>query len=246
MSSPADPTETPSSGLRKLVFSSLMTGLCPLIPVPLADDWARDVLRRRLVADLLREGDADLGTPAVECLAQGRGALSVEGCLKGCVLTGMKLVFKIFKKIFRKILIFLTIKDCADTFAETFHEAYLVRHAVARGDLDSAAGMDRVERVREAMEATIRQIDHRPIERIARHTLSGSGRLLRRAARHLGKTLKKLRGRERSEELDAELPLDDEERELGGLVDELTALLGRQTDYLRRLEDVFDERMTSP
>lgn len=236
---PAEP-----AGFRRVVFYSLLTSLCPLIPLPLLDDWARDLLRRRLAGELARERGQPLADGDVKILACGHHPLTLEGCLRGCVVVIFtKVVLKIVKKIFRKILFFLTIKDCVVTFSGTFHEAYLVRHALDLGVVPANGALD----VRRAIEAAVREPDHRPIERLARRTFRGSWGLLGRGARQLTRLFKGLRrsGREDDDLLREELPLDEEERVLGGLVDELTEELGQETGYLRHLEALFEKHLAA-
>ncbi len=234
--------------LRRLVFSSLLVGMTPLVPIPLLDDWAGDVLRRRLAADLAQHYEAkELGAAELELLALGRRDVTAGGCLKGCASSALglafKLVLKIFRKLARKILFFLTVKDCVDTFSRTFHEGYLLRHALARGVL---AGEERAAVVRQALETTLEEIDVRPFEGHVGKVLRGGFRLLRHGARQLWELLTVWR---RSPEDDAILrPGEareelDQEAELGGLVDELTAGVERESGHLRRLEALFESRL---
>ncbi len=137
--SPGQGTELPPSrDLRRLVADSVLTGLCPLIPVPLLDDWARDLLRKRLVARLAAVAGAALADGDATILACGYRPPSLGGCAAGCLrsLLVQPIVFLvnlIFRKLMRKVFFFLTVKDAVDTFSQTFHEAYLLRHALALG-----------------------------------------------------------------------------------------------------------------
>ena len=161
-SPPAPPPQPPAEGgsgddlaLHRLVVPSLWVGLSPLIPVPLVDDWARDKARRRFARELLVEhGGIELEDRALRHLAVGPKPPS-KGCVQGCLtLAFLKpllfLAARIFQKLFRKILFVLTIKDCADRFSHNLHETYLLRHALRRAPVRSAAD---VAPVRDAIDA---------------------------------------------------------------------------------------------
>ncbi len=239
---PPPPAGEVPAGFRELVFYSLLTGLCPLIPLPLLDDWVRDLLRRRLVRDLAARGGLSLAAGPVKTLACGDTSVSATGCLRGLVVL---LAVKIVKKIFRKILIFLTIRDCAVTFSQTFHQAYLTRHAVGLGSL--AGEPPPADEVRRAIEAAVAEPDHRPIEKMAWRTFRGSWKLLKRGARQLYRGFSRLRrkGRDEKSLLEADLHLEDEEQILKGVVDELTEELLEDTGYLRQLETLFEKHMAA-
>ncbi|MCP4656556.1 MAG: hypothetical protein GY856_14180 [bacterium] len=235
-------------GLRRLVFHSLLSGLCPLIPIPFLDDWARDLLKKRLVAELVRRHGGGLADPELKLLACGHHPPTLEGCVRGCfsfalIKTVALVAAKVLRKVFRKILIFLTIKECVDGFSRTFHEAYLVRHALLLGRLP--ASETGVLEVRQAIEAAVAQVDPRPIEQLVRRAFAGSRKLLARGARQLGRLLQPLRrsGREDRELLHEDLPLDQEEELLGGLVDELTSELEHEARYLRQLEKLLENQL---
>ena len=138
--SPSD--RIPSAELRRIVFYSLLTGLCPLIPLPFLDDWVRDVLRRRLAVELAGEHGLELADGDVRILASGDHPRTLGGCLLGCVTAAViglvKVVLKIVRKLYREVLFFLTIRQCVITFSHTFHEAYMMRHALALGALASS------------------------------------------------------------------------------------------------------------
>ncbi|MCP3959585.1 MAG: hypothetical protein GY719_17185 [bacterium] len=242
--------------LRKLVSYSLLTGLCPLIPIPVLDDWARDLLRRRLVAGLVSDAGVDLGDFQVKVLACGYVPPTAGGCALGCLrLLVVKpltfLIAVIFRKIMRKILFFLTIKDAVATFSRTFHEAYLLRHALGLGVLAEVphtvppAPIDpRLLAVRATVEAVSRATDTRPVTTLARSLFTGSRRLLMRTARAMTRLLRRGR-RDDEERLGERLEREGEER-LGGLIDELTADLEAQGGYLETLEARLEQRLVAP
>ena len=242
--------------LRKLVSYSLLTGLCPLIPIPVLDDWVRDLLRRRLAADLVADAGADLGDFQVKVLACGYVPPTAGGCALGClrwllVKPLMFLVTVIFRKVMRKILFFLTIKDAVATFSRTFHEAYLLRHALGMGVLAEVprtvppAPIDpRLLAVRAAVETVSAATDTRPVTNLARSIFTGSRRLLMHTARVMTRLVRRGR-RDDEERLGERLEREGEER-LGSLIDGLTADLEQQGGYLEMLETRLEERLVTP
>ena len=234
--------------LRRLVFSSLLVGMTPLVPVPLLDDWAGDVLRRRLAADLAQHHGAVIPSADLEILALGKREITASGCLKGCATSALglahKLVLKIFRKLARKILFFLTVKDCVDTFSRAFHEGYLLRHALASGLVEPRPAVA----TRRAIESTLDEIDTRVFERHAGKILRGGFRAVRHGARQLWELLATWR---RSAEDDEVLHPGEERRELhqagdlGGLVDELTRKVESDRGYWSRLVVLFERQLES-
>ena len=222
-----------------------MTGLCPLIPIPLLDDWVRDLLRRRLSRELARLHEVELSDSEVKLLACGQRQLSVEGCLRGCFVAAVirplvKVVIKVLQKLFRKILIFLMVKDSVDTFSQTFHEAYLQRHAFASGSLPKAPAAE----VRQAIEVVVAETDPRPVEQLVRRTFRTSWRLIKHGAAQLTRLTRSLHRAHGDDETPVhELDLSGEEEVLGAVVDELTEELEAESPYLNRLEKSFDEHM---
>ncbi len=244
-----------------------MTGLCPLIPIPLLDDWTRDLLRRRLVARLAASAGTDLSGGDAGILACGYRPPDAAGCAGGCLraLLVRPVVFLanlVFRKLMRKVLFFLTIKDAVDTFSETFHEAYLLRHALVLGVLrepilvaadrvaaDRVAAdrvaPDRVDprvlELRAAVEAVVRATDTRPVTTLARSVFAGSRRLAVATAKRMTRVLRRRRG---AGEVELTRRLEREgEAGLGALIDELTRDLERRGGYLEQLETNLERRL---
>ncbi len=248
---------------RRLVFYALLTGLCPLIPAPFVDDWARDRLRRRLVDELAIELGPVLTQDERNHLACGPSQ-TLTGCLQGCA-TGapFKIAFyvisKLFRSTFRKIFIFLAIKDAADTFSRTLHEGHLLRHVVENRVVESRViesrvvenrlidgKPERVATIRSALVGACDAVDTRSVRHVARGVM-GSGRaVLKKAARLLGGSRV---ARRRGGSGDGET-LDREEALLGDLVDDLTQELDRtlaaNPNYWSNLRREFDRRLANP
>ncbi|MEM7581834.1 MAG: hypothetical protein AAF560_00515 [Acidobacteriota bacterium] len=266
---PSDPTA--GSDLRQIVSYSLASGLCPLIPIPLLDDWARDLLRHRLVAQLALAAEQPLASDAAKLLACGYNPPTASGCAIGCLRT---LVIKpivfiatvIVRKLVRKILFFLTIKDTVDTFSQTFHEAYLVRHALRVNALrggtpttiilpDGSAPSTpanpgspgpahrdpQLLAVRQAVEEVYRNADTGTVSSLARSLFKSSRRSIKQAVRHMTKLVSR-RGKTADAQLSDQLE-NEGEVHLRELIDELTEDLESQATYLRQLEQRLEQRL---
>ncbi len=256
----SSPPSGPPPGLRQLVSDGVLTGLCPLIPIPLLDDFARDLLRKRLVARLATESGTAMAGAEAKILACGYQPPDAAGCARGCLRMALLrpivfLITLIFRRITRKVLFFLTLKDAVDTFSETFHEAYLLRHVLALGILrepalagaEPSAGTEparvdpRLLEVRSAIEAVVRSTDTRPVTTLARSAFAGSRRLAVRTARRMTRVLR--RRRQVGEDEITERLEREGEAGFGGLIDELTRDLEGQGGYLEQLETALDQRL---
>jgi hypothetical protein len=228
----------PPAGFRGVALSALLAGLCPLIPVPLVDQWALTLVRRNAVSGLLRGHGLAASTFQVRVLAgerPGRGG----GCLAGVVAwAALKVLFYVLKKLLRTLVFVLMLHEAVRRTAELFTEGYLLRHAALTGGAAGAlaAGEAGAWRLRAAIEAAQREVDPRPALRTVRGALAGSWGLLRRGARRLARSLR--RGR-RAAPAEAAVPVAEEAALLGGVLDRLTAALWLQSDYRRRLEERF-------
>ena len=240
----AETRETPApAGFRGVALSALLAGLCPLIPLPLIDQWALTLVRRRAVGDVLRREGLAPTHMQVRILAgedPGRG-----GCLPGAIVWALaKAFFYIMKKLFRTLVFVLMLHEAVRRTAELFSEAYLLRHAAGLGAAAEAlaAGEAGAWRLRAAVAAATREVDPQPALRTVRAALAGSWRLLRRGARRLARALR----RRRAAPAEEAVPAAEEADLLGGVIDRLTEALWLQTDYRRRLEERFAAYWAAP
>ena len=257
---------TPASGrdLRQIVSYSLASGLCPLIPIPILDDWARDLLRHQLVTQLVAQSGTPLDTHGCKVLACGYHPTTASGCALGCLRTMVikPVVFfatVILRKLVRKILFFLTIKDTVDTFSQTFHETYLVRHALQIGAItpsdpasatpagaDAATGPTvdpQLLATRQAIEEVYRTADTGTVSALARSLFKTSRRGIALAVRHMTQLLRQ-RGRTADQQLSDRLE-NEGEVHLGELIDDLTEDLESRASYLRQLEIRLEQRLAA-
>ncbi len=250
----APPQAPPKRELRRLVADSVLTGLCPLIPVPLLDDFARDLLRKRVVTRLAAESATVMADSEARILACGYQPPSAGGCARGCLRMALIqpiffVINLLFRKVMRKIFFFLTIKDAVDTFSHTFHEAYLLRHTLSLGILKEPALTGtgpvvvdpRLLEVRGAVEAVVRDTDTGPVRNLASSAFAGSRRLALGTARRMTRVLRR---RRRDAEAEITEGLEREaEAGFGALIDELTRDLESQGGYLEQLETALEQRL---
>ena len=149
----AETRRAPSHALTHAV----LTGLTPLIPVPLVDDLVKSYFRKRLVRSLGSSAGRLLSEEEVDALAAESGG----GCLGGCLTT--VLVYPL-KAVFRKLFYFLEWKRAADVTSRTYHFGYLVGHALRRreGPARRRAGARAVARRLRPSAAGAHQAGSRP------------------------------------------------------------------------------------
>lgn len=253
--SSADAAKDEPRWFRRVTFYGLLSGLCPLIPIPLVDDRALDWVRQRMVAEQLRYHGLEPSTADVRVLAGSDEGQGLRGCLKGCFLWPVvRLTYIVLRKIFRKVLILLTLNESVERFSESFHQGYLLHRALAAGslDLEAVPGSPRSpQAVRAAILATLDDIDPRPVRQLIQRTLRGSRGLMLRASRLLGRIVRRRppavddsagpRVATAGPEPQTEEEMQGEEAMLSGVLDRLVRALGSERGYLEALERRFDE-----
>ena len=202
------------SGNQKLIIThALLTGLTPLIPVPIVDDLVKSYFQRRLVRQLARVYAINPTEQDVRTLADDPST----GCLAGCLGGPLLLPFKL---IFRKLFFFLEWKRAADTVSRTFHQGYLLDWAMQVGWYPNQRN---ATDVRGAIDAACREVGTGPVERAISATLAQSRATLISAANLLKRSLRSISGRPDSERVAraAEAVEAEEEREMAGVIDRL-------------------------
>lgn len=265
---PPSPPSPPGAGpdtraeQRRLVRYSLLSGLTPLFPVPIVDDWLRDGLRERTVATLLAGRGIGLGPADIRLLARGEEPPGREGCA-GCLATAViwpaKLLFRIvIKGLLRKVIFVLAIKDCASELSATYHLGHLLRHAAATGAfaVPPAARPARLLAIRRAAEKTIAAMGFTPLDPWIRIAFRRSWRLIAATAGSMSDFLSRraprpAAGRPAAPPGPGQDPekeavyqeLEEETHGLDPLVDELEAELAGKQAYLRGMEKAFDNAL---
>ena len=253
---PRAPTLPPQHDLRIIVSYSLLSGLCPLIPIPFLDDWARDLLRSRLASKLAASCRATVTEAQAKVLATGIQPTTARGCAGGCLKTLIVRPFMfvttvIFRKVMRKILFFLTVKDTVDTFSQTFHENFMLRRAFELGLFDEAHSEKTAEidpalasrhlEVRRTIERVYRSADTRPVTSLVRSLFKSSRRTLAKTARRMTGILR--RGRRDSERQISRSLEHQGEESLGNLIDDLTRGLETREGYLETLSTRLESEL---
>lgn len=168
-----------------LVTHAVLTGLTPLIPVPLLDDLVKGYFRKRLVRSLAASAGRTLTDEELNALASE----AEGGCLRGCV--GTVLVYPL-KAIFRKVFYFLEWKRAVDLTSRTYHFGYLVGHALRRREgAPSLLDTHGARAVNEAVEAVCREAPIKPLESAVGGTFRKSKGVLRSAAALLSGSLRR-------------------------------------------------------
>src|SRR5947209_14488030 len=176
---------------RGLVTHAVLTGLTPLIPVPIVDDLAKNYFRRRLVRRLAASNNLKLSNEEFSALTSERG----RGCVRGCLV--MLLVYPL-KAVFRKVFYFLEWKRAVDLTSRTYHFGYLTGYAMQpRAGGASLLDLCGAVKVSEAVETVCREAPIKPVEAAVAGTFRQSRRVLRASANLLARSLRRLTGRAR-------------------------------------------------
>lgn len=219
----------PESGNQRLIIThAVLTGLTPLIPVPIVDDLVKSYFQRRLVRELSRVCAINPTEPEIRTLADDPSS----GCLAGCLGGALLLPFKL---IFRKLFFFLEWKRAADTVSRTFHHGFLLDCALKEGWFP---GKRNAFELRAAIDAVCREVGTGPVERAVSLTLVQSKATLKSAANILSRSLKNLSGKPDAVRVAraAESVEAEEERKIEGVIDHLQkSIQSVPEDYFNRL-----------
>jgi hypothetical protein len=224
---------------RRLTFFSVLAGLCPLLPVPLLDDWALERVQRRMVHDLGESRDLGLTDQEVRLLA-GAGERRLWPGFSKAVRSGAR---RVIGKLFKTALYVLLMRDGIHRAVETFVQGYLFLYAarLPMGLRSAGRTEARVRAVREAVVETLREEGVAPIHQAIGRAFRRSFDLVLKAADRLGSLFGRLRSGESADETEA---LQEEEELLSGFVDRLTASLWGNEEYFEHLERSFVDRLS--
>jgi len=227
-----------SDNQTRILRYAVLTGLSPLVPVPILDDIVKSYFQRRLVRRLAETNGVTLDDASVRALADEVGG----SCLLGCL--GMALLYPI-KRLIRKILIFLEWKRAVDLTSLTFHRGYLLDVALANGRL-APAGPKSAAEVRAAIDATVAEARVKPVEEAIRETFRQSKNALEGAVGILRGAVQGLSRTSRPDDVAAavESVRGEEEARVSGVVDSLNQRLRAvPADYYKELEAKLLERL---
>ncbi|HEX8284696.1 MAG TPA: hypothetical protein VF588_15130 [Pyrinomonadaceae bacterium] len=236
----ADALRRGDSGARQhtLITHAVLTGLTPLIPVPMVDDLVKSYFRKRLVRSLAASAGRALSEEELDALT----AESEGGCLRGCAVAAI--VYPL-KAVFRKIFYFLEWKRAADLTSRTYHFGHLVGHALrAREGGASALDLRGARAVGEAIQAVCREAPIKPLEAAVGGTFRKSKGVLKGAAALLAGSLRREPARPAEVAAAVERVEPEEERELGPVVTRLQRSIGSvPEEHFRSLRDALDARL---
>ena len=229
-----------SDQLPRLVFHSLSSAMCAVVPVPFLDDYLVKLTRRRMTRELAGQRGLELGSEDVAVLSGTEPKQLGWGCFVGLLVSlGFRVVVKVLRRIFRTILFWLLVKDAADAASKTFHEGYLIDGMLRR----SPSGDPRkspVQAMRHQIEAVLDQIDIRSLTGGFRVALRGTRSAMSSGARRLSHLV----GLRREADGGAQR-LEDEITDTipSSWVEQATAMLQREGDYLHRLDELLAEQV---
>lgn len=221
---------------RRLTFYAVLAGLCPLIPIPFVDDWTLRQVRHRMLGEIDEHAGLALAPGEARCLLGEEGRR--PGCLSAVGWVARSVVLRLVRKLLRTVLYVLAVRQGVHRATETFHEGYLLLRAARAGVLAGPRRPpERAAEVRRAVEATLAQMDVKPVRRAVARAFRGSFFLLARASRRLARLLR--RGSAASAPAASAASFEEEERRLTGVTDRLAASLWGNRDYFQRLEGLF-------
>ena len=240
---PIKDSAVPSSDTIKqthLVTHAVLIGLTPLIPLPILDDLVKNYFKRRLFRVLAAANGRELTAADLKDLTAERS----RGCLLGCVAQA---IIYPAKRLFRKIFFFLEWKRAVDLTSYYLHFGYLLDYAMrARPDAPAIADIRTAAEVRAAIDAVCREAPIKPVESAVAGSFRQSRNVLRRAARLLEQSLRRVAGRPDQEQVAqvVEEVEPAEEREVAGLVSKLRqALLDIPEEHFQNLRAQLASRL---
>ena len=221
-----------------LVTHAVLTGLTPLIPVPLVDDLVKSYFRKRLVRSLAGSAGRPLTGEELDALASE----GESGCLSGCATT--VLVYPL-KAVFRKLFYFLEWKRAVDLTSRTYHFGYLVGHALRRREgAPSLLDAHGARAVNEAIKAVGREAPIKPGESAVGGTFRKSKGVLRAAAALLSGSLRRQPPQPERVAEAIESVEPEEVRELRPVVTRLqSSIASVPEDHFRNLRDSLEARL---
>lgn len=226
--------------LPRVVFHSLSSAMCAVVPVPFLDDHLVKLTRRRMTRELAATRGVALAGEDLAVLSGTESKPWGLGCFVGLFVSlAFKVVVKIVRRVFRTILFWLLVKDAADAASKTFHEGYLLDGMLRRAQpVDGGESSARAMRIQ--VEAVLDQIDTGALTGGFRMALRGTRSALSGGARRLSHLVGLRREADGGEQR-----LEDEISDTipASWVERTTAMLQREGDYLHRLDELLAEQV---
>ena len=210
------------SDQRTLLTYSVLTGLTPLIPLPIVDDLAKTYFRRRLIRSLAESHRLTLSRDVLDSLSRDRES----GCLGGCFT---QLLLYPLKKIFRKVFYFLEWKRAIDLASHTYHYGYLVDYTFREGLIASLTGQGKsMDEVSMAIDKVCLEAPIKPVERAVGASFRQSKAVLLSAVQIMEQSFKRIAGKPDEEKVATAVGAVEgqEKQEITGLIDRLQKMIG--------------------
>lgn len=157
--------------LRIIAAHSALAGLCPLIPMPYVDDLVIRRVARRMCSDLYAAHDLSL-TSSGERVLTDAPSVWLRGAATSVALFPLR-------RLLRKVVYLLAIRDCAAVASSVFHDGWLLAHLLEHGRPAGKHGPSLedtryLQKVRQAMLRTYKDIDPAPLKRALLGAFAGA------------------------------------------------------------------------
>ena len=229
--------------MRDLIYHSLISGLCVVIPIPFLDDWAIERVRRRAISRQFGEYGVELDAALRPILLHGLEG--PPGCWRGCLVMPLTVIVKLvlwpIRSVVGMVLFVFTLRRMVNQSTQQFEEAAALACILADTTILTDFGAapretaDLVYRsVRRACEAT----DTRVLRGIFAKSLGGGRQALRAASAAIRGRVRRLWRSRRS--TDTEAPdvgatLAEDVPGFSGLIQGLAEALRVHPEYLADL-----------
>lgn len=125
-----------------LSHSSLLTGLCRLVPIPFLDDYLERQSRRYLVHTLINREGRSYSSSRLSPLYEEESGSFLAGCFWWCITLPWTLTVKLLKKIFKKIFFVFAVHEAAMSMGETLLLGHCLHRRLLAGAFAGGSGND--------------------------------------------------------------------------------------------------------
>jgi len=241
--------------MKNITFWCVLSGCCPLIPLPIVDGICEEVVRHLMVCANLKMNKIDQDLKGVHTLSSREACTRAECAMKvGYYVCGCFLL----EFCCKKLCFCLTVKQCVENASELFHQAWLLNYAVKVGHLSKNTLHDRVAtwRLSEAINHACGEVETKPIEHVFKDIMGNNKGVMQETAGIVKKSIEAhgvtvsgckcseccVSSREREAVKEALEGVQDETREgLSSLVSSASQKIEKESAYLRQLEGVYME-----
>jgi hypothetical protein len=149
-----------------ILTHAVLVALTPLIPIPILDDWVKNMFLRRMVRQLTDMRGQPLSPDQVEALIQED---FWDSCVEGCFNLGLYLIRELLSKIF----FLIEWRRAFQLIGVVFYTGFLIDSALLDGYEVSApdGSSARAARLREAVRRTRYGANLRLIQRLVRENI---------------------------------------------------------------------------